>query len=39
MKNSFNNNNERINWITYDIIIYGKIISIDEDMKNIKKIT
>lgn len=37
-KNSFNNNEKRLEWITYDILTYNKIMPLEEDIKNIKKI-
>ncbi|MFH1461357.1 MAG: hypothetical protein ABIF12_00200 [bacterium] len=37
-KKSFNDNSQRLDWLTYDIITYGKIIPIEEDLKNLKKI-
>lgn len=38
-KNAFEDNLDRINWINYDLIYYGKVTPIKEDLKIIDKIT
>lgn len=39
LKKEFNNNIERLEWLTYDLINYSKPISLNDDYKNVKKIT
>ena len=38
-KNAFEDNLDRINWINYDLIYYGKVTPIKEDLEIIDKIT
>lgn len=38
-KKAFNKNLGRLNWITYDILHYGRVIPMKEDLKIIDKIT
>jgi predicted Zn-dependent peptidase len=38
-KKAFNSNIDRLNWINYDLVHYGKVIPIEEDLKIIDEIT
>jgi len=38
-KKAFNNNLDRLDWINYDLVHYGRVIPIKEDLRIIEKIT
>ncbi|MGE4555025.1 MAG: M16 family metallopeptidase [Candidatus Paceibacterota bacterium] len=38
-KKAFNNNLDRLDWINYDLVHYGRVFSIKEDLKIIEEIT